>query len=103
MNYQLKLDSVTNQEMVVPTGKRYAIYNILFSNIAAAASVFNGWIVNNGDTNNNDNLFVSQKNIPAGDIFVFNEKLFLSEGDKLSFALDSGSNQINVFISYIEI
>lgn len=103
MNYQLKIDSTSQAEMVVPTGKRYAVYNILLSNISGATSVFNGWIIKNGDVFSNDNLFIKQKSMLADDIFVFNEKIFLEAGDKISFALDAGTNQINAFINYIEI
>jgi hypothetical protein len=103
MNEQLKLDSTTEQVFEVPVGKNYAVFNLLFTNVSAGSSTFNGWIIKAGDVSSNDNLFMKDKTMASNDIFSYNEKIFLSAGDKLTFALDSGTNQINVFINHIEI
>jgi len=98
-----KLISTSQQEFEIPAGKNYAIYNISLSNVSNATSPVNFWIVPNGELIDLDRKFLNAKSLDAGLIYNFNEKLFLSEGDKLVFALDSGTDQINVFISYIEI
>jgi len=99
---QLK-DAITEKFLQAPVGKNYAIFSITFVNISGVASTINTWIVKNGDTANNDNLFLQQKSLTAGSVYTFKEKIFLGEQDKVAFMLDAGTDQVNVFINYIEV
>ena len=96
-------DSTTEKLFQVPAGKNYAIYNIVFTNISGVASAFNGWLVKNGSAVDNDSLFIKAKSLTAGFVYNFNEKILLGPQDKISLKLDAGTNQINVFINYIEL
>lgn len=96
-------DNTTEKLFQAPAGKNYAIYNIVFTNISGAASAYDGWIVKNGNAVDNNSLFIQAKSLTAGFVYNFNEKILLGPQDKISFKLNTGTNQINVFINYIEI
>lgn len=99
----IQLTDVTQHEFQAPAGKTYAVYNVTFSNISVASSNVNFWVVKNGNAISNDTKLLNAKTLTSGNVYNFNEKLFLTNLDKLVFNLDSGTNQINVIISYIEI
>jgi hypothetical protein len=96
-------DTTTEKFFQAPVGKNYAIYNILFTNVGVADSPFDCWLVKNGGVLSNDTLFLKAKNLTLGLVYNYNEKIFLGPGDKISFKLNSGTEQINIFVSYIEI
>lgn len=99
----IQLTDTTQYEFQAPAGKTYAVYNVTLSNISGADSDVNFWVVKNGNTINNDTKLLNAKTLTSGFVYNFNEKLFLTNLDKLVFNLNSGTNQINVIISYIEI
>lgn len=115
VNYQLtntQLDALT-----VPSGKRYAITNILVCNTYSPSGVspsthsadFDLHFIPNGDSlDNNITCVVRELNLPAGETFTFDsERIVLEAGDKVAFVaspdIGSGLTDLATTISYLEV
>lgn len=115
VNFQLtdtQLDAIT-----VPTGKTYAITNILVCNTYSPSGAsptthdanFDLHLIPNGSSlNNNVTCVVRELTLPAGETFTFDsERIVLEAGDKISFVAspDIGANltDLAVTISYLEV
>lgn len=85
VNAQLRttqLDIVT-----VPTGKSYAITNILVCNNGNATASFDLHLIpQSSSLNNSETRVINNLELPAGETFTFDsEKIVLEDGDKISF------------------
>lgn len=107
-----QLDLVT-----VPTGKRYAITNIMVCNTYSPSGVtpenegasFDLHLIPNGDSlSNSVTCVVRELELPAGETFTFDsEKIVLEAGDKVSFVAEpdagSGNTNLAATISWLEV
>lgn len=108
VNQQLtnsRLDVIT-----VPSGKSYAITNILVCNNGTTGSAsFDLHLIPQGE--NFDiavTRVINNLSLPAGETFTFdNEKIVLEEGDKISFFAQpdagSGLTDLAATVSYLEV
>ena len=90
VNEQLKSTDYTTI-LTVPAGKSYAITNILVCNNGTSGTAdFDMHLVPQGDpTSNYDTRVINNLTLPFGETFTFdNEKIVLSEGDKIVFFAD---------------
>jgi len=89
-NQQLKSNSYTTV-LTVPSGKTYAITNILVCNNGASGTAdFDMHFVPNGEPADNfDTRVINNLTLPAGETFTFDsEKIVLDTGDSLRFFAD---------------
>lgn len=100
-----QLDLIT-----VPSGKAYAITNILVcNNHGSASAAFDMHLIPNGSPLNNAvTRVVSNLNLPAGETFTFDsERVVLEAGDRVSFTADpdigSGNTNLSCTVSYLEV
>ena len=109
----LNLTTGAQEDLItVPTGKRYAITNILVCNTydpggvtpEAETSIFDMHFIPSGDPLSIvENCVVRRLSLPAGETFTFDsERIVLDEGDKLSFVGDANGN-LSVVASYLEV
>lgn len=90
VNEQLKSNDFTAL-ITVPANTSYAITNILVCNNGETSDAsFDMHLVPQGDpTSNYDTRVINNLTLPAGETFTFdNEKIVLSEGDKIVFFAD---------------
>lgn len=110
-----QLDALT-----VPSGKRYAITNILVCNTYSpndpnpathTASFDMHFIKDTQSLSNQITCVVRELELPAGETFTFDsEKIILEAGDKVSFVAGpenttygSGLTDLSVSLSYLEV
>ena len=105
----------TQQDILtVPTGKSYAITNILVCNTYSpngsdpqleTASFDMHFLKNNQTLDNARTCVVRELELPAGETFTFDsEKIILAEGETLSFVGDStNAANLAVSVSYLEV
>ena len=93
--------------LTVPSGKRYAITNILVCNNAGSgAQVFDLHFIENsggsiGTLPNNITRVINNLSLPFGETFTFDsEKVILEAGDTVSFV---GHADLATTISYLEV
>ena len=96
--------------LTVPSGKQYAITNILVCNNGGASDAqFDIHLIPQGDTLSNAvTRVINNLNLPDGETFTFdNEKIVLEAGDKISFVaqpdIGSGLTYLSATISYLEV
>ena len=93
----------------VPSGKSYAITNILVCNNGVAGASFDMHLMPSGTALNNAvTRVINNLELPPGETFTFDsEKIVLGEGDKLSFVAepDIGATLTNLVatVSYLEV
>ena len=91
--------------LTVPSGKRYAITNILVCNNAGSgAQVFDLHFIENsggsiGTLSNNITRVINNLSLPFGETFT-SEKVILEAGDTVSFV---GHADLATTISYLEV
>ena len=99
-----QLDAIT-----VPSGKTFAITNVLVCNNTTTDCNFDMHLIPSGDPlDNNVTRVINGLVLPGSETFTFApERIILEVGDKLSFvaAPDAGSGNTNlsVTISYLEV
>ena len=109
----LTLSTGSQQDIItVPSGKRYAITNIMVCNTydpggsspEAETSVFDMHLLPSGEALSTTlNCVVRQLSLPAGETFTFDsERIVLDAGDKLSFVGDVNGN-ICAVVSFLEV
>jgi len=110
MAIQNSILSATQLDLLtVPSGKSYALTTILVCNYSSTdAANFDLHLVRNGNARGNDNIIVSNLELPAGETFTFDsERIVLEEGDYVSFAAGpdtgSGNTDLTATISYLEV
>ena len=106
--------------LTVPSGKRYAITNILVCNtyspsgadpLTHKSSFDMHFIKDTQSLSNQLTCVVRELTLPAGETFTFDsEKIILEEGDKVSFVAQpentnygSGLTDLAVSLSYLEV
>ena len=94
----------------VPTGKTYAITNILVcNNSTSAAATFDLHLVKNGTALSNAvTRVVHDLSLPAKETFTFDsEKIILEQGDKIvligSPDIGAGLTNLSATVSYLEV
>jgi hypothetical protein len=102
-----RLTGVQDNVVVVPSGKRYAITNILVcNNNSSGSQTFDMHLIANtggspGTLDNNVTRVVNNLTLPAGETFTFDsEKVILEAGDMLSFV---GNADLAATVSYLEV
>lgn len=105
-----RLETTQKDVLVVPTGKTFAITNILVCNTDTQneASFDMHFIKANQALNNKITAVVRDLTLPATETFTFDsERIVLEEGDKLSFVASpdtgSGFTDLAVTVSYLEV
>ena len=108
----LTLSTGSQQDIItVPSGKRYAITNIMVCNTydpggsspEAETSVFDMHLTRGEALSTTLNCVVRQLSLPAGETFTFDsERIVLDAGDKLSFVGDVNGN-ICAVVSFLEV
>tara|TARA_Y200000002_G_scaffold274911_1_gene229202 strand:+ start:1624 stop:1980 length:357 start_codon:yes stop_codon:yes gene_type:complete len=107
-----QLDAIT-----VPSGKTYAITNVLVCNTyspsggsaASRGANFTMHLIPSGSAlNNNVTCVVKELTLPAGETFTFDsERIILETGDKLTFTASpdqgSGNTDLACTVSYMEV
>jgi hypothetical protein len=87
-----RLTGSQDNVVVVPSGKRYAITNILVCNNTSGTP---------GTLDDNVTRVVNNLDLPAGETFTFDsEKVILEAGDMLSFV---GNSDLATTVSYLEV
>ena len=94
----------------VPTGKSYAITNILVCNTSlSTAASFDMHLIPQGTTLSNAiTIVVRNLELPAGETFTFDsEKIVLEDGDKIVFVAEpdsgAGLTTLAATVSYLEV
>ena len=94
----------------VPTGKTYAITNILIcNNSTSAAATFDLHLVKNGTALSNAvTRVVHDLSLPAKETFTFDsEKIILEQGDKIVVIggpdIGAGLTNLSATVSYLEV
>lgn len=93
----------------VPSGKTYAVTNILVCNTGSADATFDMHLVPNGQAvDEKVTQVIKDLTLPAGETFTFDsERIVLEAGDKVIFAAtpDIGSNltDLAATLSYLEV
>ena len=102
-----RLTGVQQNVVVVPSGKRYAITNILVCNNASSGSqTFDLHLIQNsggsiGTMDNNITRVVNNLDLPSGETFTFDsEKIVLEAGDAVTFV---GHSDLSTTVSYLEV
>jgi len=102
-----RLTGIQDNVLVVPSGKRYAITNILVcNNSASGTQTFDLHLIANsggspGTLDNNVTRVVNNLDLPAGETFTFDsEKIVLETGDMVSFV---GHTDLAATVSYLEV
>jgi hypothetical protein len=102
-----RLTGSQDNVVVVPSGKRYAITNILVCNNSSSGSqAFDIHLIANtggtpGTLDDNVTRVVNNLDLPAGETFTFDsEKVILEAGDMLSFV---GNSDLATTVSYLEV
>jgi hypothetical protein len=95
--------------VTVPIDKTYAITTILVCNHALTGSAtFNLHLITSGNAIGNDNIIVSNLELPAGETFTFDsEKIVLDQGDYIAFSASpdngTGNTDLTATVSYLEV
>lgn len=90
LNQQLKSTQV--DLLTVPSGKTYAITNVLVcNNGSSGTAAFDMHLVPQGDpVSNYDTRIINNLDLPAGETFTFDsERIVLEQGDKIVFQADT--------------
>jgi len=102
-----RLTGSQDNVIVVPSGKRYAITNILVcNNNSSGSQAFDIHLIANtggtpGTLDDNVTRVVNNLDLPAGETFTFDsEKVILEGGDMLSFV---GNSDLATTVSYLEV
>jgi len=110
--------AIVNQQLIttqldmltVPSGKQYAITNILVCNNGGAGDAqFDIHLIPAGGTLSNAvTRVINNLNLPDGETFTFdNEKIVLEAGDKISFVAQpdtgGGLTYLSATVSYLEV
>lgn len=102
-----RLTGSQDNVVVVPSGKRYAITNILVcNNNSSGSQAFDIHLIANtggtpGTLDDNVTRVVNNLDLPAGETFTFDsEKVILEGGDMLSFV---GNSDLAATVSYLEV
>ena len=107
VNQQLtttQLDTIT-----VPTGKSYAITNIMVCNNGVASATFDMHLIpQSSSLSNAVTSVINGLELPAGETFTFDsERIVLEVGDKLSFVAEpdigAGLTGLSATASYLEV
>ena len=109
----LTLSTGSQQDIItVPSGKRYAITNIMVCNTydpggsspEAETSVFDMHLLPSGEALSTTlNCVVRQLSLPAGETFTFDtEKVVLEAGDKIT-VLSQAPLNLSITVSYLEV
>lgn len=85
--------------LTVATNHIYAITQILFLNRSSDARNFNMYVDYDGA--GTDNYILLQVSVPGYGTFVFNDRLVLTEGDKLH-AIGGTSSEFDIHINFID-
>lgn len=105
------VNNVDTTLLTVPSGKRYAITNILVCNNEvinpiheeAGLTVFDMHFVKSGDPKSITNMVLRSCPVPAGETFTFDsEKIILEEGDSVVLLGESPTN-LSATISWMEV
>tara|TARA_B110000503_G_C7092249_1_gene389936 strand:+ start:1059 stop:1391 length:333 start_codon:yes stop_codon:yes gene_type:complete len=95
--------------LTVPTGKAYAITNILVCNNGVAGASFDLHLIpQSSSLSNAITRVINNLELPAGETFTFdNEKIVLDVGDKIAFVaqpdLGGGLTNLAATVSYLEV
>lgn len=105
-----RLETTQKDVLVVPTGKTFAITNILVCNTSTGDSAeFDMHFLKSGQAlSNNITAVIRQLELSPTETFTFDsERVVLDEGDKLSFVaspdVGSGFTDLAVTVSYLEV
>jgi hypothetical protein len=99
-----QLDIVT-----VPSGKSYAITNILVCNNGVATASFDLHLIPQSTSLSNAvTRVINNLELPAGETFTFDsEKIVLDDGDKIAFvaepSIGAGLTNLAATVSYLEV